>query len=399
MFIFRNMADNDDLGDVDFINMSEDEKEKYKQKLNRDNTKDKLIDMFMKVATDWKSTEEKLKTTESDKQNLEDKLAQSVDDLDKKEKLLQEEKEFASGLAMKLTSGGPVETPKPAVLLITDSQMLFNRLSATSVEWSIIMFETTSQCVTQIGEHEKEMHNIDLAVIMIGREEIVNGGDGIQIVSQISKLTTILDKMGIPFKVAQLLPVKGPKGRMEINIVNRKIMSTNDWSPLNTFRVFESAIEREIFKDKKLNIEESLLTRTIQHMEKLIGTPEIRDKPTGHESDSEVITEFVPIQKRIHAKRIIGKKGARVQALQKKYGAHISVIDYKYKQSLKHGAIVTGDKTVRNKVKAKMDEMVDNPYSDEDDDDYDKENDDTEDKGVKRNKRMNVLTWAKKPKK
>ena len=389
------MAENDDISEMDMANMNEDEKEKLKQKLNKDNTKDKLIDMYMKLAGDLKSVTDKLKVTEDDKQNLETKLTQSLTDMDKKEKLLQEEKDLSNSLAMKLTSFSPVDEPKPAVLLITDSQMVYSKLSDSDVNWSIIVYETASQCVAQISDNEKDIREHDLVVIMIGREEIISGGDGIKIVSQINRLTSILENIGVPFRVAQILPVKGPKGRMEVNIVNRKVLSTSDWSPLNTFKEFENAIEREIFKEKKVNINEQMLTNSVKHMEKLVGKPEIREKTEKHESDDEVVTEFVPILKKIQAKRIIGKKGLKVQAMQKKFGVHISVIDYKYKQSLKHGAIIKGTKSERNMVKSKMEEVMDTPDSDVEDD---KENDDSEveEKGVKRIKKPNVMSWANK---
>ncbi len=308
-------------------------------------------------------------------------------------KLLQEEKDLSNSLAMKLTNFSPVDEPKPAVLLITDSQTVYRKLSDTDVNWSIIVYETASQCVSQISDNVNEIKEHDLIVIMIGREEIISGGDGIKIVSQINKLTSILDNIGVPYRVAQILPVKGPKGRMEVNIVNRKVLSTSDWSPLNTFKEFENAIEREIFKEKKLSINEQMLTNTVKYMERLVGKPEIREKTEKHENDDEVLTEFVPILKQIHAKRIIGKKGVKVQAMQKKYDVRISVIDYQYKQSLKHGAIITGTKSERNKVKSKMNDIMQVPDSDEDDKENDSEN---EEKGVKRIKKANVMSWATK---
>ena len=46
------------------------------------------------------------------------------------------------------------------------------------------------------------------------------------------------------------MPVKGPKFRMELNLINRMILSNSDWAPVNTYKTFQNTVEREIFKDK-----------------------------------------------------------------------------------------------------------------------------------------------------
>ena len=369
-----------EINEMDLLNLDEDGKEKLKQKLNKDKIKDSIIDMFIKAATEWKSVEEKLQTSEDEKKALEQKLTDTLDDLMKKDGLLQEEQEYANNLASKLTS---TPTQTPAVLLLSDTKVLFEKLSKENVSWEILVYETVKKCNSEIDGLRNEMNKYDLVVIMIGREEIINGGDGIKIISELNKITSKLETMDIPYRVSQILPVKGPKGRTEVNIVNRKILSTKAWTPMETFQTFQGVVEREIFKDKKICINEPLLSKVVTHFQQLVGTPDIRKKSTLSDSDPGEITEFVPLLKK-HAGLIIGPLGETVQALQDKFSAQISIIDYTYKKSEKKGALITGPTSVRENMKSKMAEMIK-----EDDENQD-------DRNSKRGKSNNDMSWAKK---
>ncbi len=131
-----------EINEMDLLNLDEDGKEKLKQKLNKDKIKDSIIDMFIKAATEWKSVEEKLQTSEDEKKALEQKLTDTLDDLMKKDGLLQEEQEYANNLASKLTS---TPTQTPAVLLLSDTKVLFEKLSKENVSWEILVYETKVQ--------------------------------------------------------------------------------------------------------------------------------------------------------------------------------------------------------------------------------------------------------------
>lgn len=260
-----------------------------------------------------------------------------------------------------------IEPVKPNILIITDSKILTGRLAENKVTWSFMICDSLTAFESQLDTNKVALENADLIIVMMGREDIVGGAEGLDLLSHLCDLIGTIEELEIPLMVSHILPIKGSDPRTEVNILNSGITSMSECNIIDLQKTFGSCVEDELFPRMKINIRENWLNAASNILEKSVGIPSIRDKckiksigvsdNDKTDSDSGVIIEFLPLLP-FHAQKVRGDRNETIRDLQRSLKADISVINYTYKDVTKHGALVSGDDQKRFRVKSKIADII-----------------------------------------
>lgn len=360
-----------DQGDVQNITQ---EKATVEAQLQNVTQEKSALEVDIQNVTQEKATvEAKLQNVTQEKSALEVKLQKTVDDLVKYKVRVKEHEEVKQHLENKLCDRKPgaatvKESVKPNVLLITDSTVLSDKLNAKNNKWTYLLIENIKTAKGLAESAAPELNEADLIIVQMGREEIYRGAEAADLAPDLIGLIQEIQKLDIPFRVSQILPVKGLDKRTEINLLNRMIENTTEWNPI-LISTFNGCVESEMFHQMKLNIRDSLLNEAVAQFETRVGTPKIRDKqsdttPVTTSQNSETILELLPLL-REHAYNLLKNKSEKIRALQTSFkGSQISVIKYDFKETKKNAVLVKGDYPLRQQIKSQVAALISSFESD-----------------------------------
>ncbi len=277
------------------------------------------------------------------------------------------EKDISTKLMTKLDEASQScssSDPKPTVLFITEEDHVFKHLDGQKVNWVYYNINGLADLETKLDDKNlvREIKQSDLVLIMLGKCDLIASNDGVALVFTVNRIINKLSENGVPFRMVQMLPVKGAKYRPDYTLYNRRLEAKSEGNTIVIMKLFDNLSENDIFVRGKITIQEVLLKRVAEEIQAKVGIPEISEK-TNDDSidtdgdDDDELTEFVEVMRK-HSGAIIGKDGETVQELQKKTGAKITVIRYRYKDSDKAGALITGDKNIRLKGKIEIAKVI-----------------------------------------
>ncbi len=351
--------------------ITEEDKVTFK-KLNKDEMIDWIYSQvapMKQISEDKNAAETKAKESLDDLGELETKHSKLLDQIAFVESKLHEEKEPSSDLMSKLDKAtgsgdtGNESTSRPSILLITDAcgEEVFNQIECSEVNWNILLVEKLSQLPGIITNKIKEIANHDKVVIMLGRMDILAGGEdgeAHRILATLTNVVKMLDANEIPVMISQILPIKTRQYRSNVTIFNRKIAdSTTKWEYIDTQKVFDILTVENIFVRAKITIIPTLLKEVANELAVQTGVPEKRtpidhgDDDDDDNDDDEDITEFIeypPGSKRV----VVGLAGVNIQDTQKMSDTTMNCIEFYIKENKKHGVLITGDRS--NILKAKI---------------------------------------------
>ena len=296
-----------------------------------------------------------LKTANQSAQNKVDSMAT---ELLTAQNNLQLEKDITSKLMSKLDNADYNNADsKPSVLFLSEEDHIFKLLDDQKVSWSYKNLNDLASLESLLSDSEfvNECRKHDLILVMLGRCDILGDGDGVKMLFSANKIISMLAETKVPFRMIQILPVKGAKYITDFTLFNRRLMAKPEGNPINIMKVFENLSDSDIFVRAKITIKDFLLKRVANEIVNEVGVPDIieakpDDKP---DSDDEELTEFLPIYRR-HMGAIIGEDGETVQNLREITNAKISVIEYKHNESMRAAVLVTGDRSRRLKSKQEV---------------------------------------------
>ena len=379
--------------------VSEDEREKL-MKLSREKLINQLSDErkdARKKADDLKGVIARLNLEISDLQqankSADDKLSNLTGDLLKAQADLQLEKDVSNKLMAKIDSNDEPSSSKPVVLIISDEDHIYKILNKNNINWLYKNVGGINELETILDTKEfaREIQTCDLLLIMVGRADLLSECDGVKMVFTLNSIVSKLSDQKVPFRIVQTLPVKGAKYKTDFTLFNRRLLVKREGNPINILKIFENLYDTDIFHDKKITILDNLLARVASEIEREIGVPDIRDKGSDPKSDGDdenELIEFIPVFKR-HTGAIIGDEGDTVQKIEEETGAKVSVIDFTYKDSMRSGALITGDRSERMLAKLEIAGIIKKK---------DEETKSAKPKQQKRNAKPNNNPWMKKKK-
>lgn len=335
-YTYRKMSEDDNI--MTIATLSDEDKEKMKAW-----KKEKLVD--------WIYTQKGIyDQSESEKDDLETKLGDLTDTLTVTQSKLEEEEEYNANLTKRLDAAHSlnISTTDSTILFVSDGygSEVFSELKTDGATWlykEIDMLSSLLDTLKDPGARKDFMY--DKIVVMLGREDIVNGADTYKLLSKFSEIVKIFEEMCIPVVFTHILPIKARDHKCEVKLLNGKLSDhAKKWDVICHYNeVFKGLMHDDIFVKNKITVRPTYIKEVAKEIVSAVGVPEKLTKSSDPSSDDDNITEFVQCSA-VEKGAIIGG-GSVVQSVQNDTHTVISCISYKFKDAWKHGALISGNRT------------------------------------------------------